>query len=401
MCKKEELEKILDLGFQAPSDEFRREDQLNKTTDLYPLELMYCKNCGLAQLSYVVPPQILYQNEYPYESSTTETGKKHYFDFANSVSKLFGLDSKDLVVDVGSNVGVLLEGFKNNGCRIIGIDPAKNIVEIAEKRGIPTYCAFFGREIAEKVKQIHGEVSVITGTNVFAHVNDLHAFMDAVKILLKEDGVFIFESPNMLDLYNNLGYDSIYHEHLSYLSLKPVKLFCESIDMEVIRVENYDIHQGSFRVFIARKGKKQVDPSVEEFLNKEQGASLHTVETMQNFANRAKKNATEIEYLIKKLKQDGKKIAAVSMPAKGQTLLQFVLSPELISFGTDKSKLKIGRYSPGLHIPVKSDDALLEEMPDYALLLAWNFADEIIKNNEEYRNRGGKFIIPLPEVRIV
>ncbi len=402
MCKKEELEIVLDLGMHPPSDAFINESQLNDKTDLYPLQLCICKSCGLSQLSYVVPPEILYKQEYPYESSTTETGKKHYFDFAGSVIDRFKLTDKDLVVDIGSNVGVLLEGFKNLGTKILGIDPAQNIVKIANDRGIKTYCQFFNSAVATEVEKLDGKASVITGTNVFAHVDDLHDFMKAVDILLKDDGVFVFESPSMLGLIKNQAYSSLYHEHLTYLSLRPVMKFCESLGFEVFHVENQDIHEGSFRVMICRKGKKVIETSVFNYLKDEAEAKLHELETMYKFKDNALESIKGINELVAKLKSEGKKIAFLSAPAKGMTLANACnFSARDIDFATEKSKLKIGKYTPGANIPVVADEELLNRMPDYAILLAWNFAKEIIKNNEEYLLKGGKIIVPFPEVRIL
>ncbi len=403
ICKKKKLFKFLDLGNHPPSDQFRKKEQLDDPVVFYPLNVHMCEDCGFVQLGYVVPPEILYQDNYPYESSTTETGKRHYHDFAKSVVNKFKFNEDDLAVDIGSNVGVLMEGFKLMGLKINGIDPAPNICAIAEARGIPTVNDFFGKSAVEKVLAANGKASIITGTNVFAHVDDLDAFMDAIKLLIDDTrGVFIIEAPHLLHLIRNLEYDTIYHEHLSYISIGPLVSFFEKFGMEIINVEQKDIHGGSIRIFISNTGNYPVEESVDYIRKLEEDERLADKEKMVDFANMVEKNKADINQLIRKLKSEGKRVVAVSAPAKGMTLLNYCkLDRQTLDYVTEKSKMKIGLYTPGDNIAVVSDSRLLEDMPDYALLLAWNFADEIIRNNQEYRNRGGKFIIPIPAPRII
>lgn len=402
LCASMHLKKFLDLGFTPPADSFLRREQLQEPETWYPLELMLCENCGFIQLGHVVSPEVLYRHDYPYESSITRSGQLHWNEFAATVTSRLGLGGDDLVVDIGSNVGVLLGAFRDNGARILGVDPASNIVRIAEKRGIETMNEFFGIEVARQIAAAKGKASVITGTNVFAHVNDLHTFMHAVALLLNEQGVFIFEAPYFVNLLKHLEYDTIYHEHLSYLSVKPLIGFFHGLGMEIFDVEERDIHGGSFRVYVSRRGRHPVSPVVAEMVRAEEAQGIYSMEVLNRFAEAVAKNRDDLIWLLRRLKHEGKKLAAVSAPAKGMTLLNYCrLGTETLDFVTEKSTLKIGRYTPGTHIPVRSDAALLEEMPDYALLLAWNFASEIMGNLAEYRERGGKFIIPIPTPTIV
>lgn len=402
MCQSIQLYKFLDLGFTPLADQFRRKDQLLEVETYYPLEVFVCDNCGLVQLGYVVSPEILYRNDYPYESSTTATGKIHWNEFATSVVERFNLNKKDLVVDIGSNVGVLLSAFKDHGVRICGIDPAANIVRIAQGNNIETICDFFNQDSINEIVTRHGHASVITATNVFAHVDDLFTFMKNILDLLNDDGIFIFEAPYFGNLIQHLEYDTIYHEHLSYLSLKPLILFFNKFNMEIFDLEFRDIHGGSFRVYVGKKSKYPVNAIINELLVQEEKNQIYSHEKLDNFADSVKQNRDELLWLLLSLKHENKKIAAVSAPAKGMTLLNYCkIGDNIIDFVTEKSKLKIGRFTPGMHIPVKPDEALLEEKPDYALLLAWNFADEIIKNNLLYLKNGGKFIIPLPKPTII
>lgn len=402
MCKGGNLHQFLDLGFTPPADQFLRKEQLNEPEVYFPLRVVVCMDCGLIQLDHVVSPEVLYRRDYPYESSITKTGHLHWNEFAESTTARFGLGADDLVIDIGSNVGVLLECFKANGTRILGVDPASNIVRIAEKRGIETLCEFFSIDVAKQILAEKGPASIITGTNVVAHIDDLDSMISAIKLLLKAKGIFVFEAPYFGNLVKDLEYDTIYHEHLSYLSVQPLVKFFKRFDMEVFDIQQRDIHGGSFRVFVSRIGDYPVSSIVGELLMNEQASGLYSKESLSAFSDAVKQNSQDLLWLLRSLKHEKKRIVAVSAPAKGMTLLNYNrIGKETLDFVTEKSTLKIGRFTPGAHIPVLSDDALLSEMPDYALLLAWNFADEIMNNLSEYRKRGGKFIIPIPTPRIV
>jgi SAM-dependent methyltransferase len=402
MCKSNNLTQFLDLGFMPPADQFLRKEQLREPEVYYPLEVMICNVCGLAQLSYVVSPEILYRHDYPYESSTTQTGHRHWGEFAQTTTERLRLGSDDLVVDVGSNVGVLLEAFKANGTRILGVDPASNIVRIAERRGIETLNEFFSIDVARQILKEKGPATVITATNVFAHVDNLDAFVKAIDLLLNERGVFIFEAPYFVNLLKNLEYDTIYHEHLSYLSIKPLSPFFQRFGMEVFDIQQRDIHGGSFRVFISRVGKMPIAPVVGELLKCEEEMGLYKSNVLNEFSIAVQQNRQELIWLLQQLKHEGMRIVGVSAPAKGMTLLNYCrIGTQTLDFVTEKSNLKIGRFTPGAHIPVFSDDELVRQLPDFALLLAWNFAEEIMENLRAYRDRGGKFIIPIPRPHIV
>jgi len=402
MCNSSELYMFLDLGFTPPADQFRRKEQLRESDVYYPLQVNMCDNCGLAQLNYVVSPEVLYRNDYPYESSTTQTGHEHWMAFAKSVVQRFDLKDDDLVVDVGSNVGVLLSAFKDHGVQTMGVDPAANIAMIARERGIETICDFFNEDVASVIRESKGLAAVITATNVFAHVDNLNTLIADIKSMLSDDGVFIFEAPYFVHLLENNEYDTIYHEHLSYISVKPLIPFFHKHGMEVFDIEQVDIHGGSFRVYIARKGQQSVADRVEALLEDEQDRGIYSHKILDQFAARVRQNKYDLMWMLHSLKHEGATIAGVSAPAKGMTLLNYCgIDCELLEFVTEKAPLKIGRYTPGSHIPVVADEKLIELMPDYVLLLAWNFADEIIRNLDEYRQRGGKFIIPIPAPTII
>lgn len=402
MCEGEHLYRFLDLGATPPADQFRRRDQLEEPETYFPLQVVMCDDCGLAQLGHSVPPQLLYQHDYPYEASTTAAGRAHWARFAQSVARRLTLKADDLVVDIGSNVGVLLSAFRDAGMRAQGVDPASNIVEIARRHGIDTICDFFGPEAASRIVGDKGHASVVTGTNVFAHIDDLRAFMAGIDILLAPNGVLIIEAPYFANLVAYTEYDTIYHEHLSYLSVRPLVSFFPRFGMEVFDLQQVEIHGGSFRVFVARRGCHPVSAEVSRLLAQETETALHGHDTLDAFARAVQQNRRELVWLLHRLKAEGKAVAGVSAPAKGMTLLNYCkIDEQILDFVTEKSTLKIGRFTPGSHIPVVPDSTLLEARPDYALLLAWNFAEEIMQNLDEYRRTGGRFIIPIPAPRIV
>ncbi|MCK1432215.1 MULTISPECIES: class I SAM-dependent methyltransferase [unclassified Bradyrhizobium] len=403
-CGEGPLARFLDLGEMPPADQFLHKRQLGEHRDSYPLQVAVCQDCGLVQLNYIVPPEILYCDDYPYESSTTSAGRRHWDEFAGTVTRMLGLTASDLVVDIGSNVGVLLQMFKKQGPKVLGVDPAANIAEIANRDGIETLPVFFNAETARQIVASKGKASVVTGTNVFAHVGDLHDLMRAVSTLLADSGTFIIEAPYFLELLHNLEYDTIYHEHVSYLSVKPLVRFFKQFNMEIFDVQLRDIHGGSIRLFVRRIGSssRPVAAIVDQMIGNEERERIYELDTLHQFSQNVANNRAALRELLTSLKKAGSSIVAVSAPAKGMTLLNYCsLGSDFLDFVTEKSKLKIGRYTPGVRLEVVSDDMLLTRQPDYALLLAWNFAEEIMNNLKEFSNRGGKFIIPIPTPRIV
>jgi hypothetical protein len=377
--------------------------ELNNPTIYYPLKICNCISCGFKQLNYVVEPKILYQRNYPYESSLTKTGKKHWLEFAESIVKEYNLKNKELAVDIGSNTGVLLSAFKKNKLKIIGVDPAPNICKIAKKKGIPTINSFFNENTVNKILKKYGRAKIITGTNVFAHINNLDIFMKNIKKLIhKKEGVFVIEVPYFLHLVKSLEYDTIYHEHLSYITVIPLIKFLKKFDLQIINIQQRDIHGGSIRIFISQTGNYKVKNTIKKICKLENKAKLNSKKTLINFQKKVTKNRFQLVLLLTKLKKANKKIVALSAPAKGMTLLNYSkLDSNYLDYATEKSSIKLGLFTPGVNVPVYSDDKILKTKPDYALLLAWNFSKEIIKNNITYLNRGGKFIIPIPNVKII
>lgn len=402
ICHETRLKPYLNLGFTPAADSFVTDEFLHTDDPSYPLEVCLCPSCGISQLGYTVPPEILYNYDYPYESSTTQTGRAHFLALAATVVEKFRLSSNDLVIDVGSNVGVLLDGFKTKGCRTIGIEPSGNIAEKAIERGIETINEFISPQLSTRIVEGNGKASAICITNVFAHIHDLDAFMEAVNILLSDSGTLIIEAPHFLKLVNNLEYDTIYHEHLLYISVRPLNHLFNRYGFIVSDVEEVSIHGGSVRIYVSRVGHCEPTDAIARVISAEECAGVFNLERLTRFSDDVMAHRKKLVNLLRTLKAEGRNLVGVSAPAKGMTLLNFCgIGAELLNFITEKSDLKIGRYTPGAHIPVLADSELISQRPDYALLLAWNFADEIIENLREYREKGGKFIIPIPEPRIV
>lgn len=391
ICSNNKLIRILDLGFHPPSDSFLTEAQLQEPEIYYPLELYYCEKCGLVQLGYIVPKEILFNDDYPYTTGTNKAGVEHFRRFAKETVKRFKLGKDDLIIDIGSNDGTLLQGFKNHGCKVLGIEPCKHLSNMANQGGIKTTNCFFSRVTSlfcERAK-------LITATNVFAHIDDLHDFIKGIDIVLTDDGVFIIEAPYLLDMLNYLLYDQIYHEHLSYLAVTPLKTLFAKYNMEIFDVENVDFHGGSLRYFVARTGSYPISTNVDKFLEMEQ-REIDLVK-LENFAYRVRESREKLLWFLLSLKRSKKRVVGLCASAKGNTLLNYCgIDLDYIS---EKSELKVEKYSPGRHIKIISDETLVRDAPDYALMLACNFSGSIIPILRE-KGFKGKFILPLPSPEI-
>lgn len=402
LCHSSNLELFLDLGFIPLVDKFLTLEEVNEPETFYPLNVNLCKDCGLAQLGYLVPPSDLFNENYAYESSTTKTRRDNHASLARYVCEKFSIPKNSLVVDIGSNVGVLLEEFRALGMQVCGVDASSNIVKMANSKGIETILGFFDDKIVKKIISSKQKASVITATNLFAHIQDYDSFMYALKNLITVDGIFVFQVPHFLQLVKHLEYDTVYHEHVSYFGLKPLIKFFKRFEMEIFDVLENPIDGGSIRCFVGRKGQKPISPTVQSIITAEEKEEIYSVFRLRKFADEVKRQKGLLLDLLITLKKNGKRIVGISAPAKGNTLLNYCkIDNYFLDYVTEKSSLKIGKFTPGMHLPVKPDEILLKDLPDYALILAWNFSEEIIKNLDEYCKRGGKFIIPIPQPKIV
>ena len=402
ICKNNKLEKVLDLGGMPLANAFLDKNQIEQKESSYPLRVVWCKSCGLLQIDEIVPPEILFRN-YVYVSGTSEALRKHFECLAMEVVNNFKLNNESLVIDIGSNDGTLLEEFKKLGLKVIGVEPAVNIAKIAEENGITTINEFFSENIARKIVKNNGKADVITATNVIAHTNDLDDLLKGVSYLLKDDGVFVIEVPYLVDLLENVEFDTIYHEHLSYFAVYPLKRLFEESDFKIVNIERVKIHGGTIRIFVSKKKSRyNINKNVNQLVLIEKEKKMHEVTVYRNFAERVEKLKEDLVDLLQKLKSENKKVIGYGAAAKGNTLLNYYnIGPDLIEFIADLSPMKQNKFTPGTNIPVYSPDQIYKAKPEYMLILAWNFADEIMKQQSKFREMGGKFIIPVPEVKII
>jgi SAM-dependent methyltransferase len=400
LCKSPSVEQFLKLGSMALANKFVTREELSRPDPRYPLQVGFCHTCGHVQLVDIVPPEAMFE-DYLYMSSASDTLKQHFADLAMTVVGRCGLGPDDLVIDVGCNDGTLLKAFRALGVRTLGVDPAENLAALNRDSGIERLVTYFNPETARQIVDRYGSAAAITITNTFPHIQDLQGFAEAVKIALKPGGSLVIEAHYLVDLLEQGAFDTVYHEHVSYWALGPMKYLFEQRGLEVVNAERLPLHHGQLRATIRRKGETPPDPSVDRLLQAERAMGVDKFETYQEFAQKVEKIRADLLATLARLRADNKRIAAYGAPAKGNTLIEFLqLSPSTVEYIADKSPLKQGKYSPGAHIPVVPTERLLQDQPDYVVLLAWNFRDEIFEQQAEYRRRGGKFIAPLPEVRV-
>lgn len=401
VCGKQTVERFLDLGSTALANKFLTKEELAKPEAKYPLRVGFCHICGHVQLTEEVPPSAMFE-DYLYVSSASDTLKAHLYDLSDIVVKRRNLGAKDLVIDIGCNDGTLLTGFKRHGVRTLGVDPAQNLAALTKNNGIERYVGFFNSKSAKEIVAKWGHASAMTATNTFPHIPALQDFVEGIKIALAPGGAFFIEAHYLIDIIEQCAFDTIYHEHISYWALGPMIHLFEKHGLQIVNAERLALHHGQLRVTVQRKGEGVPQPSVQEILDAERRLGLDKITTYRRFAEKTLQLKTDLQRTLKEFRANRKRVVGYGAPAKGNTLLGFLeIGPNLVEYIADKSPLKQGRYCPGVHIPVVPPDRLLADQPDYVVLLAWNFIDEIMEQQAEYRRRGGKFIIPVPDVKIV
>lgn len=402
ICQSQKLYSFLDLGYMPIPNGFIAKNDLERMEPAYPLRVCVCENCWLMQLQHVIPAEIMFRN-YLYVPSTSKTMMRHFEHMCEETAKVAHVRKGNLVIDIGSNDGALLSFFKKKGLDILGIDPAENIVKDANKRGIRTMCAFFSEETAKEARETYGQAKIITATNVIAHIDTIHDVVKGIKTLLHPQGVFVMEAPYVIDLLDNNEFDTIYHEHLSYFSIRPLKKLFELYGMKIIDVRKQDIHGGTVRVYATFENSTyEIHPRVEKFITEENLKKLHLRSTYDEFARRVKVIKRDLVSFLRRIKKEGRSVIGYGASAKGNVLTNYChITPDLLDYIVDSTPYKHGKYTPGTHIPIYPESKLDSETPDYALLMSWNFADEIIEKQRNYRERGGQFIITIPYLKIV
>lgn len=392
---------FLDLGVTALANKFLTAAEIARPEARYPLRVGFCQGCGHVQLTETVPPDAMF-TDYLYVSAASDTLREHFDDLSLTLTERHGLGPDDLVIDIGCNDASLLGSFAKFGVRTLGVDPAENLAERAKETGIERYVGFFGADTAGEIVDRWGSAALITATNTFPHIPDLEGFLKGIEMALEPDGRFVVEAHYLVDLFDQLAFDTVYHEHVSYWALGPMCHLFERHGLQVVDAERLPIHHGQLRVTVQRQGEGTVSASVDGILEMERARGIGELETWRAFADRVLTIKQDLLGTLQELKADGCRLAGYGAPAKGSTLLEFLeIGPELLDFIADRSALKQGRYTPGSHIPIVPPERLLEDRPDYVLLLAWNFVDEILAQQRAYRESGGKFIIPVPSVQIV
>lgn len=400
LCGSTDLVQVLSFGETPLANAYLSSADLGKPELFAPLVVNACNACKLVQLRDVVDPKVLFSN-YLYVSGTSPVFVAHFAEYAKTVAERFALTKDSFVVDVGSNDGVLLSHFKKLGMKILGIDPAENIAAEARKNGIPTQATFFTPKTARDIAAEHGKASIITANNVFTHTDDVVGFVESVKELLRPEGVFIFENQYLKDLIEENLFDMIYHEHLCYYHLTPLVPFFKRRGLRIFDVEHVPTHGGSIRVYVGREnGPHKTSGKVQNILDGE--SALNTVSTYHSFAKRIDAIGKKLHSLLGEFHRQGKRIVGYGAPAKATTLCYALgVDGGMLEYIVDDAPMKQGLHMPGTHIPIRAPDTLYTDTPGVCLILAWNFADSIVKNHQPFIENGGVFIVPVPEPRIL
>lgn len=401
-CGGGQLTPVLSLGQTPLANSLLKEVGAGIQEERFPLDVVFCRACSLVQITETVPPEKLYR-DYVYFSSFSDTMLRHAEELARRMIGERGLNGDSRVVEIASNDGYLLQHYHRAGVQVLGIEPARNVAAVAREKGLPTLDEFFGLDVARRLRREGLRADVFHAHNVLAHVADLNGVVAGVAELLADSGEAVIEVPYVRDMIEGVEFDTIYHEHLCYFSLTALSALFARHGLSLHDAEHVAIHGGSLRLFVRPQSEGgQPTDRCRAWLHEEREQGLDRVDYYRAFGSRVERLKVELCGLLARLKSEGKRLAAYGASAKGSTLLNyFGIGAETLEFVADRSTVKQGRYTPGTHLPICSPDRLLELQPDCVLLLTWNFAEEILAQQAEYRSRGGRFIIPIPEVRIV
>ncbi len=400
ICGSPDLWTFLSLGETPLANSLVAPDRASEPEARFPLEVARCPDCGLVQLTVVVDPEVMFRH-YLYLSSTSAPLLPHFDAYAAEVVERFA-PAGSLVVEVGSNDGVLLRPLVARGARVLGIEPSTNVAAIANGAGLETWNEFFATDVARRVVAEKGRAKAVLANNVLAHIDDLGEVVRALDILLDADGVFVAEFPYLVDLMEHVEYDTIYHEHLSYLTVAPLQRLFATAGLEPFDVHHLELHGGSLRLFVGRAGAHPVTDELRRIVATERVSGALTVGSFERFSERVRESRDALRAMLASLRRDGRSVAALGATAKGNTLLNYCgIGPAEVAWIADSTRLKQGLLTPGMHIPVRPEGAIREDRPDYTLLLAWNYADAIVKRFADYLAAGGRFIHPIPRARVI
>jgi hypothetical protein len=400
-CGQPGLKPFLSLGQTPLANGLLRADQLDALEPTYPLDVGFCPHCSLVQLLESVPPEQLFL-DYVYFSSFSDAMLSHARQLAGQMTERLHLDRNSLVVEAASNDGYLLRNYRDAGVPVLGIEPARNIAAVAQdQNGIPTVSEFFGKELADTLVADGKRADLFHAHNVLAHVPDLNGFVAGIRALLKDDGWAVIEVPYLKELLDHCEFDTIYHEHLCYFSVTALDRCFRRHGLRLVDVGRIDLHGGSLQLHLTPHCTIEAAPAVAELLAEEAAWGVDRFETYETFGRHVLALRAELRQQLQGLKERGLRIAAYGASAKGSTLLNYCgIGRETLDFVVDRSTAKQNRYTPGTHLPIHPPEYMLETMPDVVLLLSWNFADEILRQQAEYRRRGGRFLIPIPHPRV-
>jgi len=399
---KSEVEKIISFGNMPIANGFLNPKDFVKEY-FFELAVAFCPTCKMFQLVEQPDPKMMFHDSYAFFSSTSKKMAEHFEVMANHYLTNFILDPKNtFVIELGSNDGIMLRHFAKNGVKHLGIEPSANVAEIARQNGVNTICEFFVEETAYKVKNEYGKADVISAANVMCHIPDLASVGKGVDMLLKEKGVFVFEDPYLGDMIKQISYDQIYDEHIYIFSVQSVTNAFVPHGLEVFHVEPQVTHGGSMRYYLCRRGEYKIRESVKRQLEYETQLKLGEIETYKKFAINCKKNKNDLISLLQRLKKDKKRVVGYAATSKSTTILNYCgIGSDLVEYICDTTPLKQGKFSPGMHIPIKPYEDFKKDKPDYAILFAWNHAEEIFAKEKDFVKNGGKWIVFVPEIKIL
>jgi 2-polyprenyl-3-methyl-5-hydroxy-6-metoxy-1,4-benzoquinol methylase len=397
-CGGRNVEMIIDLGAQPHCNRLTQRDLPLGSEPYFPLRLGFCRDCTMVQIDHTIPKESMF-SDYPYVSGTTKTLPAHFRDTSERIAAAYGLAATDLVVDIGSNDGTWLKQYEQFGCRVLGVEAAANVAELAQAAGIPTWCRFFDETCARDILAQLGPAKVVTAAGVFFHLEELHSVVRGIEALLAEDGVFVVQAIYLGGMVENTAFDQVYHEHLCYYTLRSLSALLNRHGLEIFAAQLVPIHGGTIEAHVARRGTRPIEDSVRRLQDSEAAKGFGEIDTYRRFAAAVLALQTRLLDVLRDYKARGKSVWAYGAPAKGATLLNsFGIGPDLVQKAVEKNPMKIGLAIPGVRIPIEAEDG---PRPDAYLVLAWNFIDEFLVKEAAYLKAGGAFIVPVPDVKVI